>query len=163
ETGAREGVIELLLGALLGLGEDHLTARERVDLGIALDFERRVEDLRELAEHARHGADGHRVGHAGVWRELADHVRLLLLDRPDRLPDEHVALTAVEVAVEVRRGDPAELELARALVRDVAHGAPQAADGEPVDALGQPAESQLEARALLDAAVVLEALQTPAQ
>ena len=32
---------------------------------------------------------------------------------PQRLPDQHVALAAVEPAVEVRGGEPAELELVR--------------------------------------------------
>ena len=163
EAGAGQHVVELALGALLGLGQDHLAARQRVHLGVALDLERRVEDLRELAEHPRHGADRHRVGHAGVRRQLADHVGLLLLIGPDGLADQHVALAAVEPAVEVGGGQPSQLELARHLVRRVAHRPPQAVDGEAEDALTEPAQPQLQPRALLDAAVVLEPLQPQAQ
>src|SRR5882762_2130283 len=57
EAGAGEDVVELPLGALLGLGQDHLAARQRMHLGVALDLERRVEDLGEFPEHAGHRAD----------------------------------------------------------------------------------------------------------
>ena len=58
--------------------------------------------------HRRHRADAHGVRHAGVGRELADHVRLLLLMRPQRLADQHVAFAAVQPAVVVRLGEIAQ-------------------------------------------------------
>ena len=53
------------------------------------------------------------------------------------LPDQHVALAAVEPAVEVRGGEPAQLELVGHLVRQVAERAAQAVERPPVDGLGR--------------------------
>ena len=163
QAGALEDLLELALGPLLRLGEDHLAAREGVDLGVALDLERRVQEVGVLADDARHRADAHRVRHAGVRRQLADHVGLLVLVGPERLADQHVALAAVEPAVEVGGGQPAQLELVRHLVREVAEGLPQAIERPPVDGLGGAAGDELQPRAALDAGVVLEALEAQAQ
>jgi hypothetical protein len=82
QAGRRECRGELLLRSFLGVGQNHLAAREGMYLGIALDLERRVQEVGMLAEHARHGADAHRIGQAAVRREFADHVRLLVQMRP---------------------------------------------------------------------------------
>ena len=82
---------------------------------------------------------------------------------PDRLAHQHVALAAVQPAVEVGRGQPPQLELMRDVARQVTHGPAEPADHRPVNGLHRAPEPQLEARALLDPRVVLEALQPQAQ
>ncbi len=163
EVRALEGLVELALGALPGLGQDHLAARERVDLGVALDLERCVEQVGILADDAGHGADAHRVGHARVRRQLADHVGLLAEVGPQRLADQHVALTTVEAAVEVGRGQAPELELLRHLVREISQRVAQAGHEAAVELLHDAAGAELDPGAPLEAGVVLEFLQPEPQ
>ena len=163
EADAIEHAVVLALGALLRLGENHLAARERMHLGIALELERRVEQVGMLADHRRHGADAHGVRHARIRRQLADHVRLLLLMRPQRLADQHVAFAAAQAAVEIGRREPAQLVLIRQSVRHAAHGPAHAAVGPAQQALSHADAGELEPRVAIDADVILGVLPGKAQ
>ena len=87
---------ELLLGPPFGFRQDHLAAGQRMDLGVALDFERCIEKVWIPADGRRHGPDAHRIGHAPVGRKLADHVGLLVEMQQQRLADQHVTFAARE-------------------------------------------------------------------
>src|SRR5688572_1465276 len=78
--------------------------------------------------------------------------------RPERLADEHVAFTAAQTAVEIRRGETAELVLIRQVVRDATHRATHAAVGPAHQTLRSTDPGKLESRVAIDADAILDVL-----
>ncbi len=106
-----------------------------MNFGIALDLDGRVQQVGVSPEHVRHRAHRHRVRHARVRRELADHVRLAMVVGVQRLADEEVALAAAQLVVIEGVGERLELDLVGQFRRQLAERAPQPIVGDPVRAL----------------------------
>ena len=102
EPGTLKAGFPFALRAFLGLGQDHLAARQRMDLGVALDLEavlplRTLEVLVVLGGGGRRGSGPTGHGIAGVLVALA-----ALVDPRDVRPVDSRHLTALPVHVTIK-------------------------------------------------------------
>ena len=138
--------LELLLSPAFGLRENHLAARQGMNLRVAFDLDGRIEQIRILPDHVGHRAHRHRVRHAGVWGKLANHVRFLVVVGVKRFADQHVALTAAQLEVIEGFGQLAKLFLVGEFVWKTRQRVAETVVGPTIDPLEGSQEGFFHAR-----------------
>src|SRR5262249_18234584 len=104
-----------------------------MDFSVAFDLNWCVKEIGILAKNIGHRSDRHRIRHAGIRRQLTDHMSCFVMIGVKRLTDEHVSFTAAQLMVEVWCGKSSEFRLIGEFVRKGTECLPKSIEGMDIE------------------------------